>query len=117
MTTALETRKISLGLSLAIVVSALLLPPQAAIAADDDGADSAEIEAALMLGAEISSEGCDQQLRAELEDELRREAPVQLARFEALDRADRLSVMEVYRDSGYLPAVVSAMGAMPGPVD
>jgi hypothetical protein len=102
---------------LGLVLTAILLLPQAAIAAADDDVDLAEIEAALMLGAEESGGECDQRLKAELEAALRREAPVELAHFEALEQADRLSILELYRDSGYLPAVVSAMGAMPGPVD
>jgi len=106
-------------LSAALLTAALLASPLAA-AADPDAQELAEIDQALMLGVDDStdaaSSGCDKQLRAELEQALRREAPEQLAHFEALPQDERIDLLSVYRDSGYVPAVVSAMGAMPGPL-
>ena len=108
-------RKFSLGM----LLSVMLLSQSAVVVADDVDmdVDMAEIEAALSLGAEISPGECDQQLKAELEEVLRRSAPEELVRFEALKQEERLSILEIYRDSGYLPAVVSAMEDMPVSID
>lgn len=103
---------------LAALVSLALASPLSATAADNSAQELADIEEAMMLGADmVNSGGCDKRLRAELEEALARSAPEDLAQFEALEQADRLEVLDIYRESGYLPAVVSAMGAMPGPLD
>ena len=106
------------GWSLGLLVSLALVLPLPATAADNSAQELADIEQAMMLGADVVvSGGCDKRLRAELEAALARSAPKELAHFEALEQAERMEVLDIYRDSGYLPAVVSAMGAMPGPLD
>jgi len=106
------------GCSLAVLISLALASPLSATAGDNSAQELADIEQALMLGTDmVTSGGCDKRLRAELEEALARSAPKELAHFEALDQDDRLEVLDIYRESGYLPAVVSAMGAMPGPLD
>lgn len=100
-------------LSLSLLLSMALLPASGVFAADV--AD--EVEQAMLLGEDIQDAEASQRLNSELEAELRRHAPEQLARFESLGQNDRLEVLEVYRDSGYIPAVVQAMGGMRGPAD
>ena len=100
-----------------MLFSAALLVSPFAIAADNSAQEMDEIEQALALGTDIPSADCDKRLRAELEAALRRNNPIELAHFEALEKQERLEILDVYRDSGYLPAVVSAMGTMPGPIE
>jgi len=100
-------------LSLSLLLSMALLPTTNVLAGDL----AAEVEQAMMLGEDIQDAEASQRLSEELESELRRSAPEQLAQFESLGQSDRMEVLEVYRDSGYIPAVVQAMGGMRGPAD